>query len=205
MLNIDYLKEAREGCSSLLNESPIFLEFLSSIIEYYDDQEVDLIWLSENLLNYDVAEKWHLDLIGMIVGQPRLLVSFNTEPYFGFEGAYQSETFGTNTDPSVGGYWRSLSNFNASTARRLTDDEYRRVIKARVIFNTSDCTRNDLIQVINLLINNSSTSISRERHGLLKIKAEDTDGLLSYFISRLDLDDNILPIALGVNIEQVEI
>lgn len=201
MLNIDYLKEAREGCSSLLNESPIFLEFLSSIIEYYDDQEVDLIWLSENLLNVDAAEKWHLDLIGMIVGQPRLLVSFNTEPYFGFEGAYQAETFGTIEDPSVGGIWKSLSNFNTSTARRLNDEEYRRVIKARVIFNNSNCTRNDLVEVINLLLDNTSASISRDGHGQLRIRANDQNGFLDYFISRIDLDDNILPVALGVRLE----
>lgn len=205
MTNIDYLKEAREGCSSLLNESPIFLEFLSCIVEYYDDQEIDLLWLSENLLNIDVAEKWHLDLIGMIVGQPRLLVSFNTEPNFGFEGAYQAETFGTISDPNVGGLWRSLSNFNTSTARKLNDEEYKRIIQARVIFNNSNCTRNDLVEVINLLTNNKTASITRTRHGLLKIRAVDTDGLLSYFISRIDLDDNLLPIAQGINIEQVEI
>ena len=103
ILNKDYVSEAREGSSSLLNQSPIYQAFLSAIIEYYDEQENDLIWLSENLLNEDVAEKWHLDFIGMIVGQPRLLVSFNTEPYFGFEGSYQSETFSTDSNPELGG------------------------------------------------------------------------------------------------------
>jgi len=205
ILNKDYVGEAREGSSSLLNQSPIYQAFLSAIVEYYDEQEKDLIWLSENLLNEDVAEKWHLDFIGMIVGQPRLLVSFNTEPYFGFEGSYQSETFSTASNPKLGGYWNGMDTFNTASARRLNDEEYRRVIKARVIFNNSFCTRNDLLNVINLLTGNTSASITQPSHGLLKIRAIDTQGLLSYFMSRIDLDDNILPIALGVRAEQVEV
>lgn len=202
---IDYVKEAEEGSSSLLNQSPIYLAFLDAIVEYYHEQQKDFIWLSENLLNIEVAEKWHLDFIGMIVGQPRLLVSFNTEPYFGFEGSYQSETFSTASNPSLGGYWNSMDTFNTASARKLTDEEYRRIIKARVIFNNSFCTRTDLLNVINLITGNTSASITRERHGLLKIRAVDDSGLLAYFMSRLDLDDNILPIAYGIRAEQVEI
>ena len=174
---IDYVKEAEEGSSSLLNQSPIYLAFLDAIVEYYHEQQKDFIWLSENLLNIEVAEKWHLDFIGMIVGQPRLLVSFNTEPYFGFEGSYQSETFSTASNPSLGGYWNSMDTFNTASARKLTDEEYRRIIKARVIFNNSFCTRTDLLNVINLITGNTSASITRERHGLLKIRAVDESGL----------------------------
>ena len=109
-------------------------------------------------------------------------------------------------DYSVGvWYWNSMDTFNTASARKLTDEEYRRIIKARVIFNNSFCTRTDLLNVINLITGNTSASITRERHGLLKIRAVDDSGLLAYFMSRLDLDDNILPIAYGIRAEQVEI
>lgn len=202
--NIDYVQFGKENCTSLLNQSPIFLNYLQSILEYVDEQEVDLLWLSENMLNIDEAYGYLLDFIGIIVGQPRLLANFNVSNYFGFLGAYGAESFGTASQPNVGGYWKGLDSYNKSTARRLNDEEYKRVLKARVIFNNSYCTRNELLQVINLITNNTSCSISIDRHRRMKIKAVDTDGLFSYFFSRLDLEDNILPIAHGVTVEQIQ-
>src|SRR5699024_2559112 len=105
------------------------------IFSAIDEQQQDFLWLSQNILNVDLAQGWHLDFIGNIVGQSRLLYDFNSEVYFGFEGAYKSETFGSKIDPTIGGFWNSRGYFDKASARKLNDDEYRRVIKARVIYN----------------------------------------------------------------------
>ena len=154
---VDYFEQAIENSSSLLRDIPEAQALISAIIEYYQEQQLDLIWLSENLLNIDAAVGWHLDFIGMILNQPRLLASFDTGIYFGFEGAYQSGTFGTLNDPSVGAVWYSSSSKNPSTSKSLNDDQYRRILKARAIKNNSkSCSHNELLQILNLLSNNKN-------------------------------------------------
>lgn len=200
-ISLDYLSEYYQLQPSLFRESDNLHRLFQAIFEVYGNQQDDLLWLSQNILNIDLAEKWQLDFIGNIVGQPRFLSDFNTEPYFGFEGSYQSKSFGSSLDPSVGGYWNSRSYFNTATSRRLNDEEYRRTIKARVIYNQSNCTANDLLEVINLITNSKNNTVQMMEHGLIRIKSDDSTGILSYFVDRLPLMDNILPIAAGVRVE----
>ena len=197
---VNYHEEYHETKPSLFRESENIDRVLQAIFDVCDYQQEDFLWLSQNLLNLDEAEGFHLDLIGGLVGQPRFLSDFNTEPYFGYEGSYQSKTFGSATDPSVGGYWNSRSYFNTSTARQLTDSEYRRLIKARAIYNQSNCTANDLLEVVNLITDSENNTVQLLSHGLLQITTDDATGILSYFVDRLYLEDNILPVAAGVRV-----
>lgn len=204
LTTIDYVADNAEIQPSLYYESENWNNLLASILKPYQDQQRDFIWLAENLLNLDVAEKWHLDFIGNIVGQERFLIDFNTDPYFGFQNSYQSETFGTISDPDVGGYWKSRANFRSASARRLNDEEYKRIIKARVIYNASMCVMNDLVEIVNLITNRNDNNVQVMRHGLIRITTQDTSGLLPYFIDRINLQDNILPIPAGVRVELSE-
>ena len=204
MLNRDYFKQHLELQPSIFRESENLGLLFESIYDVLMTQQDDFKWFSENILNIDIAEKSHLDLIGGLVGQNRFLVDFNVEKYFGFKYSYNSDTFGDSSDPSVGGYWNSRSNFNKSTARRLNDDEYRRLIKARVIYNQSMCTTNDIVEVINLITNRTDNNVQRFGHGLIKITSKDETGLLAYFIDRLNSVDNIIPVASGVQVQLVE-
>lgn len=200
MDKLDYMAEYLEIQPSLFRESDTLNRLIAVALSSCDDQQVDFLWLSENLLNIDLAEGYHLDLVGGIVGQPRFLSDFNTEPYFGFENSYQSKTFGSANDPSVGGYWNSRSHFNTATSRTLSDDDYRRIIKARTIYNQSNCTANDLLEVVNLITNSKNNTVQMLKHGLIQVKTADRTGILAYFIDRVGLEDNILPVAAGVRI-----
>ena len=202
---IVYAEEYHGDKPSIFRESENLDRLLQAIFDVCYQQQLDFLWLSQNLLNVDVAEKSHLDFIGNIVGQPRFLSDFNTEPYFGYEGSYQSKTFGSSLDPEVGGYWNSRSHFNTATARQLNDDEYRRLIKARAIYNHSNCTANDLLEVVNLITDSVDNTVQLLKHGLIQIKTSDTTGILSYFVDRLYLEDNILPIAAGVRVGLEEV
>lgn len=198
---LDYLEQARENSSSLLNESPVFQAFLMSIISYYQNQQEDFVWLCENLLDIDNAANWQLDLIGLIVNQDRLLANFDTGVYFGFKGAYQSGTFGTLDDPTIGAPWFSTQIYAPAVSKRLTDEQYRRVIKARAIKNNSKyCSQEELLQVINLLTNNTTSTFEVTSNGNITLYCQDTDGFVSYFLSRARTSDNILPIPLGVKV-----
>lgn len=202
---IIYAEEYHEDKPSIFRESENLDRLLQAIFDVCYQQQLDFLWLSQNLLNVDVAEKSHLDFIGNIVGQPRFLSDFNTEPYFGYEGSYQSKPFSSVTNPDIGGFWNSRSHFNTATARQLNDDEYRRLIKARAIYNQSNCTANDLLEVVNLITDSDDNTVQLLKHGLVQIKTSDKTGILSYFVDRLYLEDNILPIAAGVRVGLEEV
>mgnify|MGYP003397792074 CR=1 FL=1 len=199
-----YLEDLRSRYTSLLKDAPIFTGYLESFIPILEEQEERFLWLVENILNLDVAEGYHLDFIGGIVGQSRVLIDFGTEPYFGFKStngteAYQSETLSSQSDTTVGGIWNSLSHTNTNTTRRLTDEEYRRVILARIIYNNCSCTTNSIIEVINLLTNSKNNTVYAESNTVV-VKPTGDVQVLDYFISRVDRVDNIIPLPIGVNI-----
>lgn len=204
MLNlkpIDYLKDFHDTQPSIFRESENLHRLVQAIYDVFDIQQRGLLWLAEHLLDLEVAEGSHLDLIGSLVGQPRLLVDFNSKTYFGFDGSYQSDSFGASGLDFVGGVWNSRSYFDSASARRLSDEEYRRVIKARVIYNNSNCTSNDLVEVVNLLSGRDDNTVQRLRHGLIRLGTADKSGLISYFSSRVGYADSILPIASGVRLQ----
>lgn len=207
---IYYVEQNKELVTSLFN-SPVFNSLLDSILTPYNNLQDDLIWLAQNLLDIDKAQGWHLDFIGMHprVQQPRTLFNFNPNPYFGFKGlngteAYMSETFSSISNPSVGGYWNSYTHLDVAGSRRLNDEEYRRVIKARIVFNNATGSINDILRVVNLITNNTISVLSVVENRKLRLKYSDPTGLLDYFISRLDRADNIIPLTYGVNLEVVE-
>ena len=191
---VSYYAEHTDMCPSLFRESENLNKIIESIFSAYQSQQVDFLWLAENILDVDKATGWHLDFIGNIVGQDRFLLDFNTEPYFGFYKSYQSETFNV-------GYWNSRSYFNTSSSRRLNDDEYRRLIKARAIYNSSTCTTDELLEVINLITDRTDNRIQVKSHGVIEISSQDTTGILAYFVEKPEGFDNILPVVAGVRIQ----
>ena len=197
---INYYNDFLSNSPSLFVESENLKKIIEVILNQYQIDQDKYLWLIDNILNLEIAEKYHLDFIGQLVGQDRFLVNFNQEKYFGFLGSYQSETLGTLSDESVGGYWNSVDNFISSSARRLNDEEYKRIIKARIIYNNSNCLMNDLVSVVNLITNRTDNRISLVKHGQLVIKSNDESGLLTYFFDRLELEDNILPTTYGVSV-----
>lgn len=98
----------------------------------------------------DTAEGVNLDIVGVIVGQPRVLVDATLLFYFGFDPAAAAESFGSVNDPSVGGRFRAV-NEPITGNRELTDDEYRVFIRARVIKNSVIPTVNSLTSFFKFL------------------------------------------------------
>lgn len=205
LVRIDYVPRIVKDSASLLKDSPIATQFLSCLATELNKQQDNLIWFSENILNLDVAVKWHLDFIGQFVGQDRVLASYDTGVFFGFEGSYQSGTFGDQNNSDTGAVWYNGNSYDASTSKILSDEQYRRIIKARVIKNnTTSASINDLLEVINLITNSTNNTVYLVEHGQLEAKIDDKDGLFAYFLSRQYNQDNLLPIPLGVRLEMVE-
>ena len=66
--SFDYFQEYVELQPSLFRESDNLHRLFQSIFSAYNTQQQDFLWLSQNILNIDLAEKYHLDFIGGLVG-----------------------------------------------------------------------------------------------------------------------------------------
>lgn len=101
----------------------------------------------------DYASGQQLDVIGVIVGQPRQLAGSKPLGYFGYYDNAQAQdpSVGTDFDATVGGILKGdLDKDSADFI--LTDDDYVNVLKAKILKNSSNCSVDDVIKYVNLII-----------------------------------------------------
>lgn len=156
------------------------------------------------LRSLDTATGVQLDTIGEIVGRPRGLVTSDIFYYFGFEGSKNSESFSSTTDPTVGGQWYSVGA-PLGISRPPSDDEYRIILKAKIIKNRTLATPEDVISAYKFLFGASKVTIeelapAEVRIGIGKILNNVERGLL------FDLGGagQLLPKPVGVNYTYTE-
>jgi hypothetical protein len=99
----------------------------------------------------DTAEGVNLDILGAIVGQPRILIDATILSYFGYLTAPGAQSFGSVLDPALGGRFRGVDEATAGN-RGLTDEEYRVFIRARVIKNSTLTTIQEIIDAIKFVV-----------------------------------------------------
>lgn len=195
----DYKTIAHSRLTDRHRSDDAFLAILDTLIELKEVRQRQYLDLADEFLDIDKSTGKNLDLIGKLIGEERTLVNFIDRPYFGFLGARLAESYDV-------GYWYSLYNNKYGTLKTLTDEEYRRVLKARIIKNSSDNGRNSLLEVLNILSGNESTTVFEEpENSTISIRVEDNDGLVSYYLSKYKNDRNIIPVPLGRKINVVQI
>lgn len=191
MESLDYLNLAKSRYTDQHRFDPAFVRIVEAIVEHREKRQAEYIKFAEEFLDIDKAQGKALDLIGSIVGQKRELANFINKPYFGFQGARLAEALDV-------GYWYNSSNPPKGELRILNDEEYRRVIKARIIKNRTNNNRDDLLLIMNYLTGNSNTQIEEVRHGVIKLVITNDDvGLASYFLNKRFEKDALIPIPLG--------
>ena len=187
----DYKTTARSRLTDRHRSDETFLAILDTLVEIKSQRQKQFLDIADTLLDIDKSEGKNLDLIGKLIGEERTLVNFIDRSYFGFLGARLSESYDI-------GYWYSLYKNKYGTLRTLTDEEYRRVLKARVVKNSSDNNRNSLLEVLNILLDNdSAVVVESENNTSIEVRIKDLDGLASYYLSKYKSDTNLIPIPLG--------
>ena len=187
----DYKTTARSRLTDRHRSDETFLAILDTLVEIKDQRQKQYLDIADTFLDIDKSEGKNLDLIGKLIGEERTLVNFIDRVYFGFLGARLAEAYDF-------GYWYSLYKNKYGTLRTLTDEEYRRVLKARVVKNSSDNNRNSFLEVLNILSNNNSAVIvESENNTAIEVRIKDVDGLVSYYLSKYKSDANLVPIPLG--------
>lgn len=147
---VDYLAEARERTTSQFKDRDVFDRILQIILaDQIDFQVVCRELIQERSL--DSAEGEQLDVIGRIVGQPRQLFNSVIIRYFGFDGASGASPYKSVTDTT-----RTYGPFKGSQdvllgVRELTDAEFRRLIKVKILKNTSSANITAFNDAVRLL------------------------------------------------------
>ena len=187
----NYATIARSRLTDRHKSDEAFLAVLDTLIEIKEKRQRECLDLAESFLDIDKSAGKNLDVIGKLIGEDRTLVNFIDRVYFGFLGARLAEAYDF-------GYWYSLYKNKYGTLRTLTDEEYRRVLKARVVKNSSDNNRNSFLEVLNILSNNTSSVVTEgSNNTATSVEVEDFDGLVSYYLSKYRNDSNLIPIPLG--------
>lgn len=195
----DYKTTARSRLTDRHRSDETFLAILDTLVEIKSQRQKQYLNIADTFLDIDKSEGKNLDLIGKLIGEERTLVNFIDRSYFGFLGARLSESYDI-------GYWYSLYKNKYGTLRTLTDVEYRRVLKARVVKNSSDSNRNSFLEVLNILLdNNSAVIVESENNTTIEVRIKDEDGLASYYLSKYKSDTNLIPIPLGRRLGVVHI
>lgn len=199
---VDYLAEARGRYTEQFKDKPVFDAYVKIVMDMLNEIQAVFKDLKQ-LRSIDTASGAQLDLIGEIVGQPRTLVNYDAFPYFGFDGASGAETFGTVSDSTVGGVFRSYLQEEGAAA--VVDDEtYRFIIKARIIANTTRATPQAVIDGLNFITGNTTSSIVEQPNAHLTLEIQNTlTDFQSYFLRGLSEQGSIVPIPIGVTVEYV--
>ena len=196
----DYKTIARSRLTDRHRSDEPFLAILDTLVELKEERQREYLSLADTFLDIDKSTGKNLDVIGRLIGEERTLVNFIDRAYFGFLGARLAE-------PYDFGYWYSLYKNKYGTLRTLTDEEYRRVLKARIIKNSSDNNRNSFLELLNILSNNKSSVVTEGiDNTAISVEVEDYDGLVSYYLSKYKSDRNLIPVPLGrrLNVNHVK-
>ena len=199
---IDYLAEGRGRVTEQFKNKPVFDAFLKLVMDYLNELQIVYKDLMQ-LRSINTATGAQLDLIGNIVGQPRTLVNYNAFPYFGFDGATGAEPFGTLSDSTVGGVFRSRLQEEGSSAT-VDDETYRFIIKARIIANSTRATPQAIIDGLNFITGNTTSRLVEQpnAHVTLEIQNTLTD-FQRYFLTGLSSQGSIVPVPISVAVEYV--
>lgn len=202
--NVDYLEEARGRVTQQFKEKPVFDKYLQLLIS----EQVDLEAVMQDLMqkrSIDTAEGYQLDLIGALVGQSRTLILQEDVPYFGYLADPESEPYSSLEEPESGGMFRSL-NTPASGNVRLDDTNYRLVIKARILANTSKCTPEDVIHSIKFLLGTSTASINETGNAHLTLGiSRPLSEIEEYLIKgQSGATKGLIPVPAGVGVEYIQ-
>lgn len=134
---VDYLDEASQRVTSQFEGRDVFNRYLQLMLQ----GRIELQQVIKDVMqkrNLDNATGEQLDIIGRILGQPRQLFDSVIIRYFGFEGATGASPYkSVNDTERTFGPWKGTQD-SLLGVRALTDAEYRRLLKLKIIKNTSD-------------------------------------------------------------------
>lgn len=177
----DYYQEAKSWATDHFKDKIVFQKYLELLFTQQQDifREINSLLQNRSL---NTAQGAQLDIIGNLVGQPRVQAQAALYTFFGFLEDVTAETFGDINDPSVGGFWYSQGQPVGGNVT-LDDDTYRKMIKARIIKNSSSGTTDDFLRFMDQVFGDGSPGSSGayiETHSVKWFGYEGAPDVLGY-------------------------
>lgn len=129
---------------------------LATVKMIEDEFAQSFIWLYrlQDVLNIETATGNQLDLVGKHVGQSRIVNGYTLRQFFGFKNA--KNALGFSKDRNGGGQWYRLRDPLADSVR-LSDSDYRFLIKCRIIKNYQVGTVPNIIEACRFILGDGCT------------------------------------------------
>lgn len=122
---------------------------VNRVIEAFIDKELELAqcdMMTKTWLDSAIGQQ--LDGVGEIVGYERPKGEPTSDGDFGFEDDDETRTFGDITSPENGGF---LGTVNPSLFAMIDDDEYRILLKAKILRNNSSLSVDSTLEILSTL------------------------------------------------------
>lgn len=145
----DYLSDARERTTWQFEGLPVFDKHIQLLL----NEKIILINVIADLYNNRTLENAvgeNLDNIGRIIGVSRFVPDIEILKYFAFQGYPNGEGFVDVVLPTTGKFYTLGQRVTGNSP--LNDDDYRKLLKARIIKNTAKGKVDDIILSINTLV-----------------------------------------------------
>lgn len=200
-LGIDYRALGRSRVARQYQESPKFLAYLDALLSFCNELELVLqdVALQSDI---DQADGVNLDVIGEIVGISRIVPDSVPVQFFGFDGQDGALPYGDEGYSGNGGRFREEAE-SATATTILSDQEYRLLIKAKIVKNHSNGTNEDLLQGLSYLFGQAGYSVPVSVDDLGGMAVQIAIGRpLTYLEKVLVANLDILPKPAGVRISQ---
>lgn len=198
MSNIDHEQLAISRLATQFKESTNLIAYITALLKEANTLEAVFCSIIEDR-TISNATGATLDIIGEIVGQPRELVDATLFSYFGFAPNLVAESFGTVTDPGVGGRFREL-NEPSSGVRVLTDTEYRLFILNKITTNYTIPTPENVISILKMVLNNPMVTITETGNASYTVEF---DRVLTLNEKALLLQTDLIPKPAGVKVTYI--
>jgi hypothetical protein len=199
---VEYLEEARSRVTDQFKDKPVFDKFVQLMLSNNINIQLALKDLMQKR-SIDTAEGVQLDILGDIVGQPRVLLSTDLIRYFAFQGSPEAQGFGSTDNPTVGGLFYSFGD-PLSGNTLLNDAQYRLFIRAKIMKNITTATTEEMISFIRFVFGAVVVAISQgnaEFTLLVGRELTSFERLLLTYTSNIDgYDAPFLPKPVGVRV-----
>lgn len=202
----DFFTESADLITTQFEDKDVFNRYLRLL----KTGAQEALYVARDLMqkrDIDTAVGNQLDIIGEIIGQPRVLVNTDLYPFFGFKDQLAANSFGTYYNSQIGGYWYSYGGKIGGDVS-LNDEQYRLIIKAKIIKNNARGTNEDYIRFGNFVFN-TKISFSNDHGGKATVLVGRRmtlfeKAIMGYVFDGVDYNFTYHPKPLGVGISVEE-
>lgn len=198
----NYIEGAREKYTMAFSDKVVFDKFIQLVILEIQELQSALKDLTQ-LRTLEEARGVQLDIVGDILGQPRVLLDVDFLEFFGMEGNPRAHRLGDLFSNRGGIFFDLDERLQGSVS--LDDETYRIMLKAKIAKNTTRGTPEEMMWYLNFIFGTSASFTAESSAVVIALISDNLTPqqvmLLSYINRSGDYDVTLFPKPIGVRME----